>query len=182
MATTTFAVRQFYAIPNDYTGSGAEAPEGTFLITGSASKLLVNNNRTDLDLSGAGHPYPEAPANPERYGWFAGPNTSDQFDIDVSGWGTIVGGNVNYENLRAGETETPGGYAYVSCWGFQGTAINQGEYDTAFISLCESIFNTTFANTASAKTACRNAGYYYQWPVGLDGQSPNTGTGSDILT
>jgi hypothetical protein len=182
MATTTFAVRQFYAIPNDYTGSGVEAPEGTFLIKGSDSNLLVNNNRTDLDLSGAGHPYPVAPANPERYGWFAGPNTSDQFDIDVSGWGTIVGGNVNYTNLRAGESELPGGAAYVSCWGFQGTSLIQGEYDTAFISLCESIFNTTFANTASAKTACRNAGYYYQWPVGLDGQSPNTGTGSDILT
>ena len=31
-----------------------------------------------------------------------------------------------------------------------------------------------------AKAALRDAGYYYQFPSGFDGQSPNTGAGSDV--
>ena len=36
------------------------------------------------------------------------------------------------------------------------------------------------ASAAAAKSALQTAGMYYQYPVGFAGQSPNTGTGSDV--
>ena len=46
MALTTFVARQFYTIPSEY--GTFTAPTGTFVVTGSVSRLLVNNTRTNL--------------------------------------------------------------------------------------------------------------------------------------
>ena len=158
---TTFTVRQFYTIPPESLPLG-EVPTGTFIVTGSASNLLINNNRTDLSndtIDGVG-------ASGTSNGWWPGPSTSV--------YGVIVGGNESFTNTGAGAV-TP---SYVSCWGWVAQE-TQGTNDTEFISLASNILGTVQNSVANAKTALRNAGYYYQYPVGFDGQSPNTGTGSD---
>ena len=158
---TTFTVRQFYTIPPESLPLG-EVPTGTFIVTGSASSLLINNNRTDLandTIDGVG-------VSGTSNGWWPGPSTSV--------YGVIIGGNESFTNTGAGAV-TP---SYVSCWGWVAQE-TQGTNDTEFISLASNILGTVQNSVANAKTALRNAVYYYQYPVGFDGQSPNTGTGSD---
>jgi hypothetical protein len=163
MATTTFAVRQFFNIPAE--ALPLSQPTGTFIVTGSVSNLLVNNNRTNL----ANDTIPGVGSSGTQDGWWPGPDSSG------AGFGIIVGGNDTYANSTPdGRTST------VSCWGWTAQE-TQGPNDTEFISLAGYILGTTYANTGSAKTALRNAGFYYQYPVGFDGQSPNTGTGSDTV-
>ncbi len=171
MATTTFAVRQFYNIASEF-GTFNIAGLGLYVVTGSVSRLVINNNRTNLandsftmDTSGGG----TATFNSGTgQGWWPGPSTST-FD-----YGIIVGGADEYANSSPdGRTST------VSCWGWAASE-DQPSNDAAFIALAGSILGATYANTGSAKTALRNAGFYYQYPVGYDGQSPNTGTGSDV--
>ena len=162
MATTTFTVRQFFTIPPGELPLG-EIPDGVFIVTGSASNLFVNNTRTNL-ANDSISPYGSSPTS---NGWWPGPSTSV--------YGIIVGGNEDYENTGAGGVDL----SYVSCWGWD-AGEDQATNNAEFISLAGNILGTTFANTGSAKTALRNAGYYYQYPVGYDGQSPNTGTGSDV--
>jgi hypothetical protein len=171
MATTTFLVRQFYTIPSEY--GTFTAPSGVFVVTGSISRLLVNNTRTNLANDSMSittqnnSPYVANSGTPQ--GWWPGPNTS------AANYGIIVGGNDAYAN-----TTPDGRTSEVSCWGWIASE-DQPSNDAEFIALAGSVLGATYANTGSAKTALRNAGFYYQYPVGYDGQSPNTGTGSDTV-
>jgi len=170
MATTTFTVRQFYTIPSEF-GTFNSSGIGVFVVTESASRLVINNTRTNLSVDSftmdTQFEGTTTFNSGEKEGWWPGPSTSV--------YGIIVGGNDLYENTGAGSVET----SYVSCWGW-GAGEDQSDNNASFISLAGNIIGDTFANTGSAKTALRSAGYYYQYPVGFDGQSPNTGTGSDV--
>ena len=175
MATTTFAVRQFYTIPSEY--GTFTAPTGTFVVTGSVSRLLVNNTRTNLASDSMSittqNSSPYVANSGTSQGWWPA-GTTAVFEAGVTTGGIIVGGNDTYANSSP-DSRT----SNVSVWGWlQGE--DQAVNDAEFISLAGNILGTTFANTGSAKTALRNAGFYYQYPVGYDGQSPNTGTGSDV--
>ena len=176
MALTTFAVRQFYNIPSEY--GTFTAPTGTFVVTGSVSRLLVNNTRTNLAndfmsiTTQNDGPYAASSGTSEGW-WPAG--TTAVFDIGVTTGGIIVGGNDEYAN-----SSPDGRISKISVWGWVEQE-NQGANDTEFRTLAGTILGATYADTASAKTALRNAGFYYQYPVGYDGQSPNTGTGSDTV-
>jgi hypothetical protein len=172
MATTTFAVRQFFNIASEY-GTFNTSGLGVFVVTGSVSRLLINNTRTNLsvdsfsmDTSGGGTVTFNSGTSD---GWWPGAST------DSALYGIIVGGNDGYGNSSPdGRTST------VSCWGWIASE-DQPSNDAEFIALAGSVLGATYANTGSAKTALRNAGFYYQYPVGYDGQSPNTGTGSDTV-
>jgi hypothetical protein len=168
---TVFAQRDFFAIPTANTASAT--PAGTYLITGSDSAILINASRGDL---AADEPY-DGVGLLSSYGWFAGPDTSDTYSAGTSSWGIIVGGNPSYTGITAGDGRT----SYVSMWGFQGAPGEQGSYNEAFIELVNTIFGTSYtpAQVATAKIFLDNRGFYYQWPVGLNGQSRGTGDGSD---
>ena len=175
-ATTTFAVRQFYTIPSEY--GTFTAPSGTFVVTGSISRLLVNNTRTNLANDSMSittqNSSPYAASSGTSQGWWPGPSTAN----DVGSYGIIVGGADVYAN-----TTPDGRTSEVSCWGFpEGgyTIQDQQALDELFVALAGNILGTTYANVNLAKTALRNAGYYYQYPMGFLGQSPNTGDGSDV--
>lgn len=159
MATTTFTRRQFNTVPTENWPISTPYA-GTYLVAGTASTLYVNNTRTNLandNLYGA------------NWGWFPSP--------DLSNYGVIVQGN----DLTVANTAADGrGTVYVTCYGWVAEE-TQGANDTAFKNLAGYILGATYATTGSAKTALRNAGMYYQYPVGYDGQSPNTGTGSDTI-
>jgi hypothetical protein len=177
MATTSFTVRQFFSINNSSLPLPGELPEGVFIVTGSQSNMFVNNNRTDLSIDDL-NPYGTSGGS---QGWWPGPstNTPDPIEINDVLQGVIVGGNQEFAN------STPDGRtSYVSCWGFAisasgESAAYQTELDTEFIALAGYILGATYVNTGSAKSALIEAGYYYQYPRGFDGQSPNTGNGSD---
>ena len=176
MAATSFKVRQFYTIPSEY--GTFTAPSGTFVVTGSISRLLVNNTRTNLandsmsittQFSG-----PYAASSDTSQGWWPGPRTDMD---DMGSYGIIVGGADVYANAGS-----DGRTSEVSCWGFPEngyTSQDQQALDELFVALAGNILGTTYANVNLAKTALRNAGFYYQYPVGFEGQSPNTGDGSD---
>jgi hypothetical protein len=168
MAITTFAVRQFYTIPSEY-GTFAR-PASTFVVTGSISRLLVNGGRTNLAndsmtiTTQISSPY-IANSNTSE-GWWPSPSISD--------YGVIIGGNdAVYTN-----SSPDGRTSFVSCWGWLASE-DQPSNDTAFKELAGSILGATYETTASAKAALQSAGFYYQYPVGYQGQSPNTGDGSD---
>ncbi len=169
MATTTFAVRQFYNIAAEY-GTFTIGGLGLYVVTGSVSRLVINNNRTNLAADSFEMDTQTGTVTFNSNtgdGWWPGPSTS------VADYGIIVGGNDAYNNPTPdGRTST------VSCWGWP-AGEDQATNDAEFISLAGSILGATYANTGSAKTALRNAGFYYQYPVGFDGQSPNTGNGSE---
>ena len=156
MATTTFAVRQFYNIASEY-GTFNISGLGLYVVTGSVSRLVINNNRTNLandsftmDTSGGGTVNFNSGTND---GWWPGPGTS------AAEYGIIVGGNDAYTNISPdGRTST------VSCWGWP-AGEDQATNNAEFISLAGNILGATYANTGSAKTALRNAGFYYQYPV-----------------
>jgi len=174
---TSFTVRQFYTIPSEY--GTFTAPSGIFVVTGSISRLLVNNTRTNLAADSMtitteiSSPYVANSATSQ--GWWPGPNT----DGEVGSYGIIVGGSETFTNTGAGSVGT----SEVSCWGFPQEGLNGGEnqeqLDELFIALASSVLGVTYGTVANAKTALRTAGYYYQYPVGFDGQNPNTGNGSD---
>ena len=179
MAETTFAVRQFYSIPSDY--GTFTAPSGVFVVTGSVSRLLVNNTRTNLandsmtittQFEG---PYVANSGNSEGW-WPAGTNPA-VFEAGVTTGGIIVGGNEGYAN-----TTPDGRISRVSVWGWQEGEL-QATNDALFISLANNILGTEFGpgELDETKEALIAAGFYYQYPVGFEGQSPNTGTGSDVL-
>ncbi len=156
MATTTFAVRQFYNIPAEVLP--LSQPTGTFIVTGSVSNLLVNNNRTNL----ANDTIPGVGSSGTQDGWWPA-GTTAVFDIGITTGGIIVGGNDLYQNSTPdGRTST------VSVWGWVEQE-TQGANDIEFRRLAGVILEATYADTASAKTALRNAGFYYQYPVGYDG-------------
>jgi len=182
MATTTFAVRQFFALPNPQPPIEGGTPSGTFIVTGSAptpsSGLLINDNRTNLsenivDISGIEY------SGTSSLGWFPGPPTAN------SQYVIIVGGNPSFANTTA---DSRAGGSKISCWGATGSANTQAEYNTAFIALAKQIRDEfdlagqypDFTTVADAKAFCQNEGFYYQYPVGLEGQSPRTGDGSDV--
>ncbi len=170
MATTTFAVRQFYTIPSEY--GTFTRPASTYVVTGSISRLLVNAGRTNLANDSmtitTQNASPYIANSGTNEGWWPGPDSSG------AGYGVIVGGNDAYTNVSP-----DGRTSNVSCWGWIAQE-DQAANNAEFISLAGSILGATYEDTASAKTALRNAGFYYQYPVGFDGQSPNTGDGSDV--
>jgi hypothetical protein len=178
MAATVFTVRQFFALPSTTPPFEGVPATGTFLVTGSvaspASGLLINNTRTNLSQD-------QIELNSVTYsgtsslGWFPGPSTA------TSQYVIIVGGNPNYNNTAA---DGRAGGSKISCWGATGSAFTQGAYDTAFTNLAKQVnfelelgYNIT--NAAEAADFCQLEGFYYQYPVSLAGQSPNTGNGSD---
>jgi len=157
MAGTTFTVRQFNSAPSETWP--VSSVTGTYLVQGTISVLYINNTRTNLaadNLFG------------NQWGWFPGP--------DTTAYGIIVQGNDASVANTASDGRSP---VFVTCWGWPKGA-SQGDNDTAFISLAGNILGATYGSVAAAKSALQTAGMYYQYPVGFAGQSPNTGTGSDV--
>ena len=155
---TTFTRRQFNSVPTEFWP--VSSPEtGTYLVKGTVSTLLINNTRTNL-------------ANDTLYssafGWFPSP--------DLNQYGIIVQGNDTVVTNTAADGRDP---VYVSIWGWIAEEDQNGN-DVAFRNLAGYILGTTYGTVAAAKSALQTAGMYYQYPVGFDGQSPQTGTGSDV--
>ena len=170
MATTTFAVRQFYQIPSEY--GTFNRPASTFVVTGSVSRLLVDGGRSNLANDSMtittqnSSPYIANSGTAE--GWWPSPSIDG-----ATGYGIIVGGNDVFAN-----TSPDGRISTVSCWGWIAQE-DQAANDAEFIALAEIVTGVEIANTASAKTNLQSRGYYYQYPTGYQGQSPGTGPGSD---
>ena len=166
---TTFEVRQFCHIPSEDLPLSGTQPAGTFVVTGSASNLLVNNTRTNLAAD---------TLYSTNDGWFPGPSTKQyesEPEVGYNSNGIIVGGNDSFANTVS---DSRSGGSKVSCYGWESLS-TQGLNETAFINLASYVMGTTYANLANAKAGLQGAGYYYQFPKGMAGQSPNTGTGSD---
>ena len=189
MAAATFDVRQFFNIPfitSSQALTSFTAPTGVFVVTGSESRVLVNNSRTNLandsftiavELGGLSTTATFNSGTPK--GWWPGPPTIAYNPSPEEGYlsyGIIVGGNENFTNASP-----DGRTSNVSCWGWI-TQATQGANETEFIALAKAVIGAgaLITNLVTAKTALRDAGYYYQFPAGFDGQSPNTGTGSDV--
>jgi hypothetical protein len=165
MATVVFPVRQFCNIPGEDLPLSGTQPIGTFVVTGSASNLLVNNTRTDLAAD---------TLYTVNDGWFPGPSTAEHSPEEPS-YGIIVGGNDTYANTAA---DSRSGGSFVSCWGWPAQETQEGN-EELFLSLAHYVMGATYASIALTKAALISAGYYYQFPEGMGGQSPNTGDGSD---
>ena len=157
MPESTFTRRQFNTVPTEEWPTGSLT--GAYQVQGTDSSLFINNNRTDLandDLYG------------NAWGWFPSP--------DLNSYGIIVQGN----DAVVTNTQADGsGVAYVSIWGWDAQE-TQGANDTEFKNLAGYIMGTTYGSVATAKDDLQTAGMYYQYPVGFEGQSPSTGTGSDV--
>ena len=174
---TSFTVRQFFALPTTTTEEGL--PTKVYIVTGSvetpASGLLLNESRTNLSQNNVvitNVTY----SGTSSLGWFPGPSTA------TSQYVIIVGGNPNFNNTAA---DGRAGGSKISCWGATGSTNTQGDYDTAFINLASQVnfelgLGYSISDVPLAKDFCIAEGFYYQYPVGLDGQSPNTGDGSDV--
>jgi hypothetical protein len=174
---TSFRVRQFFTIPSEY--GTFTAPAGTFVVTGSISRLLVNNTRTNLAndsmsiITQNSSPYAATSASPQ--GWWPSPNMDGTSGVE---YGIIVGGKDTYAN-----TSPDGRTSNVSCWGFpEGgvTTEDQEALNALFAELASSVLGVFQPTAEDAAIALRTAGFYYQFPTGFNGQSPNTGTGSDV--
>tara|TARA_R110000822_G_scaffold291512_1_gene413477 strand:- start:43 stop:555 length:513 start_codon:yes stop_codon:yes gene_type:complete len=169
MATVDFPVRQFCAFPGELKPFSGTQPTGTFVVSGSVSNLLINNTRTNLAAD---------TIYTVNNGWFPGPPTTVYESDPAEGYnsnGIIVGGNESYTNTAA---DGRSGGSFVSCWGWPAQA-TQGDNEELFLGLAGYVMGTTYVTVAAAKTALISAGYYYQFPKGMAGQSPNTGDGSD---
>jgi len=156
MPTTTFTRRQFNTVPGESWPTGSLT--GAYQVQGTDSSLFINNTRTDLandDLYG------------NAWGWFPSP--------DLNSYGIIVQGN----DAEVTNTQADGsGVAYVSIWGWIAEEDQNGN-NVAFRNLAGYILGTTYGTVEDAKDGLQSAGMYYQYPVGFEGQSPSTGTGSD---
>ena len=180
MGATSFTVRQFFALPTLIPPIDTQ-PTGTFIVTGSsgnpASGLLINNTRTNLSRDNVVIDSVNY-SGTSSLGWFPGPPTA------TSQYVIIVGGNSNFTNTVS---DSRAGGSKVSCWGATGSAFTQGAYNTAFINLAKQIRDEfelqgpypDLTTVAEAKSFCVAEGFYYQYPATLEGQSPNTGDGSD---
>jgi len=181
MAATSFTVRQFFALPNIQPPLEGGTPAGTFIVTGSAgtpiSGLLINNTRTNLSQNNV--VINEVTySGTSSFGWFPGPSTAISQSL------IIVGGNPDYNNTVS---DNRAGGSNVSCWGATGSNFSQGAYNTAFINLAIQIRDQfelqgpypDLTTVDEAKTFCETYGFYYQYPVPLEGQSPRTGAGSE---
>jgi hypothetical protein len=156
---TTFARRQFNTVPTESWPVTVNPASGSYFISGSESVLLINFVRQNLaqdNLYGA------------EWGWFPSP--------DLTAKGIIVQGN----DAQVNNTRASGGAAYISFWGWDDQE-TQNANDDAFISLAQYVLNTSEDELETLKLSLVSKGYYYQYPVGYNGQSPNTGTGSDVL-
>jgi hypothetical protein len=155
---TTFTRRQFNTVPGENWPTGSLT--GAYQVQGTDSSLFINNTRTDLandDLYG------------NAWGWFPSP--------DLNSYGIIVQGN----DAVVANTQADGsGVAYVSIWGWIAEEDQNGN-NAAFVSLAQYVLNTSEDELETLKLDLVAGGYYYQYPVGYDGQSPDTGTGSDVL-
>ena len=167
MATTTYAQRFFFAIPDNHVGDSF--PSDVYAVTGSSSYLIIDNGRGDLSND---NPFGDTPPLSD-FGWWAGINTSND-PGSVQG-GIIVAGNQDFSGITGSDNRP----SKVSVWGFVGSPGDQNSYDADFIATVNSIFGTSYSTTGSAKNQLQSEGYYYQYPQDLDGQSPNTGDGSD---
>ena len=155
---TTFTRRQFNTVPTESWPTGSLT--GAYQVQGTDSSLFINNTRTDL-------------ANDNLYGgvfgWFPSP--------DLTSYGIIVQGN----DAVVANTQADGsGVAYVSIWGWIAEEDQNGN-NAAFVSLAQYVLNTSEDELETLKLDLVAGGYYYQYPVGFNGQSPDTGTGSDVL-
>ena len=188
---SSFTVRQFYNIPSEY--GTFTAPSGVYVVTGSISRLLVNNNRQNLandlmEITVQFEPgvYPAYSGTSE--GWWPGASTAftpPEFGSGGTMPGVIVGGANDYAN-----TSPDGRTSKVSVYGFSAIyedpappGQNQQNLDNELINLVNYILGTSWGSgdLLDAKQSLINAGFYYQYPAGFNGQSPNTGAGSDIL-
>jgi hypothetical protein len=163
MAITTYPVRQVAPIAAEEFPTPPSIT-GTVVISGSTSTLYVNINRTNLD----GDP---GTGRSGEYRWVNGPDTAFNY-------GVIIGGNDSWQTTGA-----DGAATNISCWGWP-AGEDQPTNDTEFIALTQYLQRTfsgtvTVNSTGSAKTYLQAQGFYYQYPVGFQGQSPSTGTGSD---
>jgi len=171
---TSFEVRQFYQIPSEY--GTFTAPLRTFVVTGSISRLLVNNGR-EVALSNDSMSITTQFSSPyvansgTSQGWWPGALT------DSVSYGIIVGGNDGYAN-----SSPDGRISTVSVWGWD-VQFTQELNNIEFINLVNYILGTNWNSEelVDAKQSLINAGFYYQYPVGFNGQSPNTGDGSDVI-
>jgi hypothetical protein len=182
MGAISFTVRQFFALPTIVPAIEGPKPANTFIITGSdaspVSGLLVNDTRTNLSQDNV-EINEVSYSGTSSLGWFPGPSTA------TSQYVIIVGGNPTFTNTAA---DGRAGGSKISCWGATGSTNTQGAYDTAFINLAIQIRDQfelqgpypDLTTVAQAKQFCTTYGFYYQYPVGLEGQSPRTGDGSDI--
>ena len=182
---TSFAVRQFYNVPSNY-GTFTN-PAGVWVVTGSISRLLVNKDRQNLASDSmtitTQFDGPYVANSGTITGWWPGASTDwIVFNGEIMP-GIIVGGADEYEN-----TGSDGRTSRVSVWGFSAIyqdpetpGENQLNLDNAFINLTNYILGTSFGpgEYGEAAGALQGAGFYYQYPVGFNGQSPNTGAGSD---
>lgn len=168
MALTTLPVRQFFQIASEY--GNFNRPASTYVVTGSVSRLLVDGGRSNLAADSFTMNTNQGSVNftsGGTSGWWPSP------DISAAGYGVIVGGNDGFAN------STPDGrVSTVSCWGWI-AGEDQATNDAEFIALAQVVTGVEIATTASAKTNLQSRGYYYQYPVGYQGQSPSTGPGSD---
>ena len=157
MPTSTFTRRQFNTVPTELWPTGSLT--GAYQVQGTDSSLFINNTRTNL-------------ANDDLYsnkfGWFPSP--------DLTAYGIIAQGN---DAVVANTNADGRGYCFVSFWGWVAQE-TQGANDTEFKDLAGYIMGTTYGSVAAAKDDLQTAGMYYQYPVGFEGQSPSTGTGSDV--
>jgi hypothetical protein len=157
MPTTTFTRRQFNTVPTESWPTGSLT--GAYQVQGTDSSLFINNTRTDL-------------ANDNLYGgvfgWFPSP--------DLTNYGIIVQGN---DAVVANTNADGRGDCFVSFFGWE-AGEDQPTNDTDFKNLAGYILGTTYGTVDDAKDGLQSAGMYYQYPVGYEGQSPNTGTGSDV--
>jgi hypothetical protein len=155
---TTFTRRQFNTVPTESWPTGSLT--GAYQVQGTDSSLFINNTRTDL-------------ANDNLYGgvfgWFPSP--------DLTSYGIIVQGN---DAVVANTNADGRGTCFVSFWGWD-AGEDQPTNDASFIGLAQYVLNTSEDELETLKLDLVAGGYYYQYPVGFNGQSPDTGTGSDVL-
>jgi hypothetical protein len=195
MAAATFNVRQFFNIPfitSSQSLTSFTAPTGVFVVTGSESRVLINDSRTNLandsfsmnaELGGLSTTLPFSSSTSN--GWWPGPPTIAYNPSPEEGYlsyGIIVGG---VDGVYNNSTPPPIAISSsVSCWGFPEGGVtgteSQEELNTLFAELASSVLGVFQPTAEDAAVALRTAGFYYQFPVGKNGQSPNTGTGSDV--
>ena len=184
---TSFKIRQFYNVPSSY--GTFTAPSGVYVVTGSESRLLVNKDRQNLASDSmtitTQYDGPYVANSGTITGWWPGASTDwIVFSGEIMP-GIIVGGADDYAN-----TSPDGRTSRVSVYGFSAIyedpappGQNQQNLDNELINLVNYILGTSWGSgdLVDAKQSLINAGFYYQYPAGFNGQSPNTGAGSDIL-
>jgi hypothetical protein len=125
-----------------------------YVVTGSVSRLLVNNNRTNLanDSFTIGSTQYESGTS---QGWWPAGTDPAVADGLVQSVGIIVGGNDGYAN-----SSPDGRISTVSVWGWL-AGEDQPTNDASFIELANNILNTPGEDDlVTIKEGLVAAGYY----------------------